>query len=70
MTTTTTFSVGGMTCQHCKMAVERALQELKGINQVEVKLESGQVTVSYDNNLVQEPHIVEAITEAGYSVQE
>ena len=67
--TTTNFAVSGMTCQHCKMAVERALQELKGVTQIEVKLESGQVAVSYDENLVQEPQIIETITEAGYSVQ-
>lgn len=66
--TTTTFSVSGMTCQHCKMAVERAVRELQGVTQVEVKLESGQVAVSYDENLVQEPQIIEAINEAGYSV--
>jgi copper chaperone len=51
------------------MAVERTLRELKGVTLIEVKLESGQVTVNYDENLVQEPQIVEAITEAGYSVQ-
>ena len=67
--TATTFAVNGMTCQHCKMAVERALHELKGVTQVEVKLESGQVAVSYDENLVQEPQIVEVINEAGYSIQ-
>ncbi len=66
--TTTTISVSGMTCQHCKMAVERAVRELQGVTQVEVKLESGQVAVSYDENLVQEPQIIEAINEAGYSV--
>ena len=69
MMITTTFTVSGMTCQHCKMAVERALQELKGVTQIEVKLESGQVTVTYDQNSVQAQQIVETITEAGYSVQ-
>lgn len=67
---TTTLAVSGMTCQHCKMAVERALQELKGVAQIEVRLEAGQVEVSYDGALVKTAQIVEAIEEAGYSVRE
>lgn len=35
--------VGGMTCQHCKMNVERTLRSVPGIQVAEVDLSSGEV---------------------------
>ena len=35
--------VGGMTCQHCKMNVERTLKSVPGIQVAEVDLTSGKV---------------------------
>jgi len=61
--------VEGMSCQHCKMAVEKALKNLNGVSETEVNIESGLVSVAYDSSLVQYLQLVEAIEEAGYSVQ-
>lgn len=36
---TTTISVLGMTCEHCKEAVESALKEVSNVTAVEVNLE-------------------------------
>lgn len=58
--------VEGMSCNHCVMAVKRALTGLDGVGTVEVDLESGKVTV-VGETLVDEA-IKEAIDDAGYEV--
>jgi copper chaperone len=66
---TTTLQVQGMTCNHCKMAVTNALQELEGVNRVEVHLEKGTVDVDYDETKVSLNQLKEAIEEQGYDVK-
>ena len=61
-----TIKVSGMSCNHCKMAVENALKELKGVNEAKVDLPGNQVKVVYDPGAVSRQAIVEAINEAGY----
>ncbi|KHE67581.1 copper chaperone CopZ [Halobacillus sp. BBL2006] len=62
----TTLKVEGMTCGHCEKAVKGALQELEGVEEVNVHLESGDVEVSH--NGVQEDKMKEAVEEQGYDV--
>lgn len=66
---TTTLQVQGMTCNHCKMAVTNALQELEGVNRVEVHLEKGTVDVDFDETKVSLDKLKEAIEEQGYDVE-
>lgn len=66
---TTTLQVQGMTCNHCKMAVTNALQELEGVNRVEVHLEKGTVDVDFDETKVSIAQLKEAIEEQGYDVE-
>ena len=63
-----TFHVEGMSCNHCKATVTKAVQELSGVASVEVSLEEKRVTVSFDPNRTSEEQIKEAIVEAGYEV--
>ncbi|MFC4389160.1 copper chaperone CopZ [Gracilibacillus marinus] len=63
-----TLHVQGMTCGHCKMSVEEALQELSGVTKAEVSLEEGTVTVTYNEEAVSSDAMVEAIEEQGYDV--
>ncbi|MRH43212.1 copper chaperone CopZ [Aquibacillus halophilus] len=65
---TLTLNVKGMTCGHCKSAVNGALAELEGIDNVEVNLETGKVDVSFDETKVDETKMKEAIEEQGYDV--
>jgi copper ion binding protein len=60
--------VSGMTCMHCRAAVETALKTLKGVNQVDVDLETGKVIVDYDDGAAAEQELREAIKNAGYQV--
>jgi len=61
--------VQGMSCNHCKMAVEKALKNI-GVSEAEVELAAGSVRVTYDPGAVNHEKIVAAIDQAGYKVVE
>ena len=67
MMTTTTYTVTGMTCDHCVAAVTAELSSLPGVHQVRVELSSGSVTVDSDN-LLSVDAVREAVDEAGYTL--
>ncbi len=60
--------VNGMSCDHCKMRVEKAVKALQGVSSAEVNLEKKTVTVQYDNSETGLSQINEAIEAEGYSV--
>ena len=66
-TTSTTYRVQGMTCDHCVAAVTSELEALEGVRQVEVDLPSGDVHVTSDEALADEA-VQAAVDEAGYEV--
>jgi len=59
--------VTGMSCQHCVMAVTKALNQLDGIQKVEVDLPKGEVRFENTKALAQD-QIEKAIEKAGYQV--
>jgi copper chaperone len=61
----TTFSINGMSCEHCVRAVEKELAELN-IDFYEVEI--GQAKVKYDVTRYEDEDIIRAIHEAGYDV--
>lgn len=63
-----TLQVEGMSCQHCVKAVETGVGELNGVTAVQVKLEAGQVDVTFDENKVSVSDIKDAIENQGYDV--
>ena len=63
----TTIKVSGMTCGHCVSAVTMELSLLPTVTEVDVDLESGQVTISSDAALEQ-AQLATAIDEAGYEL--
>ncbi len=64
---TKVYTVKGMTCNHCKHAVETALQELDGVQSATVNLELGEVSVVCSTPIPIEV-IGAAIDEAGYEL--
>ena len=62
------FSVGGMSCQHCKASVEKALKTLDGVKEVRVNLEKSQVYVEFDPEGTSAEALQQAIGEAGYEI--
>jgi copper ion binding protein len=65
--TTTQIKVSGMTCSHCVNSVTEELQEIAGVTEVKVELESGEVTIESAAEL-NASEISAAIKEAGYEV--
>lgn len=65
-----TFNVDGMSCGHCKAAVEKALKGLEGVQAAEVDLAAKIVQVTYDANKVNRDTLAGAITDAGYEVKD
>lgn len=60
------FQVTGMTCGHCKKAVETAIQTTPGVQDTRVELESGKATVT---GQFSDEAIVVAIEDAGYTAE-
>ena len=59
--------VDGMTCMHCKARVEKALNEISGVNAV-VNLDEKLVNISLNND-VDDDILSEVVTKAGYDVK-
>lgn len=57
--------VEGMTCNHCKMRTEKALQAVSGVENVKVDLETKEVVVTGN---AERNDLVKAVEKAGYSV--
>jgi copper chaperone CopZ len=67
MSETRTFTVQGMTCGHCVSSVTEEVQEIPGIERVDVVLESGAVTVTSSEPL-DDSAVRAADEEAGYQL--
>jgi len=63
----TTIKIKGMSCQHCVMAVTKALTKLEGLKNVQVSLEKGEATFE-EEKPVAANLIREAVEKAGYDV--
>lgn len=61
-----TFTVDGMTCEHCRAAVIEEVGAVAGITEVDLDLESGRLVVRGDR--VDDEAVAAAVAEAGYSV--
>ncbi len=64
-----TIRIKGMTCNHCVMAVTKALNEIEGIKDVNVDLEKGEAAF-FEEKPVDKSIIKERIEKAGYEVDE
>ncbi|NUR08023.1 MAG: heavy-metal-associated domain-containing protein [Nocardioidaceae bacterium] len=63
----TTFTVTGMSCAHCRHAVTTGIAGVGGVVSVSVDLPSGTVTVTADRP-VDRADIAAAVDEAGYRI--
>jgi copper chaperone CopZ len=58
--------IDGMSCQHCVMAVKRALDEVEGVTSS--KVEVGSANVVYDESKTDKAAIENAVVNAGYKI--
>ncbi|HUW63430.1 MAG TPA: copper ion binding protein [Spirochaetia bacterium] len=61
-------NVEGMSCNHCKMAVEKALSKVPGVSHAAVDLAAKKASVDYDPAVATRDLMVKAVEDAGYSV--
>jgi copper chaperone len=67
MSSTTTYTVTGMTCAHCVSAVTEEVTKIPGVVDVQVDLASGAVAVTSAEPL-DETSVQAAVEEAGYEL--
>lgn len=65
----TVIDVEGMTCAHCESSVEGALNNLDGVSEAKVSLSDNNVTVEYNDTIVDRSKLAEAIEDQGYDVK-
>lgn len=61
-----TFTIDGMSCDHCVSAVRDALSEVNSVEVVEAEI--GSATVRFDPDVTNHIEIAAAIADAGYTV--
>jgi copper ion binding protein len=66
-TRTASYTVTGMTCQHCVASVTEEVSEIPGVTDVAVDLASGALTVTSDQPVPDET-VRAAVEEAGYDL--
>ncbi len=67
MSTTATFTVTGMTCGHCVASVTEEVSEVAGVEDVDVDLETGRLTLT-SSEPVDAAAVKAAVEEAGYQL--
>jgi copper chaperone len=67
MSSTTTYTVAGMTCGHCVSAVTEEVGKIPGVLDVQVDLATGAVDVA-STEPVDTSAVRDAVEEAGYEV--
>lgn len=60
------FDVTGMTCSACSSRVEKCVSKLPGMDQVTVNLLTNSMQVEYDESVLNERQIIDAVVKAGY----
>ena len=60
------FDITGMTCSACSAHVEKSVRKLDGIQAVSVNLLTNSMQVEYDESVLNERQIIDAVVKAGY----
>ena len=67
MSQTNTYTVAGMHCGHCVASVSEEVQEIAGVEDVDVVLETGALTVT-SAQPIDDADVKAAVEEAGYQL--
>ncbi|MDL9935215.1 heavy-metal-associated domain-containing protein [Gordonia sp. ABSL1-1] len=63
--TVATYTVTGMTCGHCAASVREEIEEITGVTDVAVSVDTGAVEITSDRE-IDRAQVAAAVTEAGY----
>lgn len=61
-----TYTVRGMTCEHCVLSVREEVSEISGVTDVDVDLASGRLVVTGEG--FADAAVLAAVDEAGYEL--
>ena len=61
----TTYTVPGISCSHCRWAINRKVSKVAGVNGVDVDIKAKQVTVT---GAFDDAQVRDAIDDAGYDI--
>lgn len=65
----TTFIVSGMTCASCSQTVEKAVDQLDGVEKAQVNLATEKLNVAFNQQVLTEADIIKTVQEAGYDAK-
>jgi copper chaperone len=68
-TQTTTVVAPDISCDHCKMTIEKSVGGLAGVQSVSVAIEPKQVTVQYDPDAIAWEQIAATLDDEGYPIE-
>lgn len=63
------FKISGMSCGHCAAHVQKAVQELNGVENCEVNLTTEKMIVRYDESKTGYESFKSAVESIGYGLQ-
>ncbi len=63
------FDITGMTCSACSARVEKAVNQLPGMQEVSVNLLKNSMVASFDESVINTQAIIEAVEKAGYGAE-
>lgn len=61
------FDIQGMTCSSCQSHIDKAVSSLNGIKKVNVNLLSNNMVVEYDEKILDNNKIIDAVIKAGFN---
>lgn len=64
------YTVGGLQGDHCRDRIEHTLSHLPGVADVNVDLNTQQVSVSFNSGVIASGYIEETLQSLGYSIQD
>ena len=64
--TTNEYQVTGMTCGHCELSVREEVEQIPGVEEIQVSAQTGRLAVRASEPL-EDAKVLAAVEEAGYS---
>lgn len=65
----TTIKINGMSCGNCVNKIEKALQQLNGVEKATVNLKKGMAKVKYDDSIQTLDKLTDTIHDVGYETE-
>lgn len=64
-----TFTLGGIKGPHCRDRIKNTISQLDGVQSVDVNMQSSQINVSYEDNVISDDYISDTLQALGYTVK-